>query len=118
MERFGPISNTQIPSTNWVSDIGYWILNFTVHNALTETTAFTLTVDAAALGIAEPERLTVTELVSGDAVPYEVQGDLVLIWGELDPLDTVVFRLDERLVPTAVYLPLILKADVGGGSDQ
>ena len=33
-------------------------LFFTVHNTLTETVPFTLTVDAAALGIAEPERLT------------------------------------------------------------
>ncbi len=71
---------------------------------------FTLTVDAAALGIAGPERLTVAELVSGNAVQHEVQGDLLLIWGELAPLDTVVFRLEEGLVPTTVYLPLIQKA--------
>jgi len=53
-------------------------LYFTVHNTLTETVLFTLTVDAAALGIAEPERLTIAELVSGDAVLYELQGDLLL----------------------------------------
>ncbi len=114
VERFGSMTSDQIPHPNGVSDIGYWILYFTVHNNLTETTAFTLTVDAAALGIAEPEKLTVAELVSGDAVPYEVQGDLFLIQGELAPLDTVVFRLDESPAPTAVYLPLILEADVGG----
>ncbi len=85
-------------------------LFFTVHNTLTENMPFTLTVDTAALGIANPERLTITELVSGDAVLYEVQGDLLLIWGELTPLDTVVFQLQKGPVPTAVYLPLILKA--------
>jgi hypothetical protein len=114
VERFGPISNTQYPIPNWSSDIGYWILYFTVHNTLTETVPFTLTVDTAALGIAEPERLTMAELVSGDAVPYEVQGDILLIQGELSPLDTLVFRLEERLVPSAVYLPLIIKADADG----
>lgn len=75
---------------------------------------FTLTVDAAALGIAGTERLTVAELVAGDAVQHEVRGNLVLIWGELAPLDTVVFRLEEGLVPTTVYLPLIQKTDEGG----
>ncbi|MBC8422453.1 MAG: hypothetical protein H8E01_00320 [Chloroflexi bacterium] len=93
-------------------------LFFTVHNILTETTPFTLTVDAAALGIANPERLTVAELVSGNEVQHEVQGDLLLIWGELAPLDTVVFRLEEGLVPNTLYLPLIQKTGVGGGSDQ
>jgi hypothetical protein len=107
VERFGPISNTQYP-------IPSWSLYFTVHNTSTETVPFTLTVDTAALGIAGPEMLTVAELVSGDAVPYEVRGDLLVIGGELAPLDTVVFRLEERAVPSAVYLPLILKADAGG----
>ena len=71
-------------------------------------------MDATALGIAVPESLAVAELVSGDAVLYEVQGDLLLIWGELAPLDTVVFRLEEGLVPTTVCLPLIQKTDEGG----
>ena len=88
-------------------------LFFTVHNTLTETVPFTLTADAAAPGIAGTERLTVAELVSGNAVQHEVQGDLLLIWGELAPLDTVVFRLEEGLVPTTVYLPLIQKASEG-----
>ena len=70
---------------------------------------FTLAVDAAALGIAEPEKLTVAELVSGDAVLYEVQGDLVLIWGELAPLDTVVFRLEKEATLYRLSLPLIHK---------
>jgi hypothetical protein len=116
VERFGPISSTQYPIPSWSSDIGYWLLYFTVHNTSTETLPFTLTVDAAALGIAEPERLNVAELVSGDAVMYEVQGDLLLIWGELAPLDTVVFQLGKELVPTTAYLPLIQKADAAGGA--
>ena len=106
MKRFGSgfqIDNPQPETPNPE-------LFFTVHNTLTEIVPFTLTVDAAALGIAEPEKLTVTELVSGNAVPYEVRDDLLLIWGELAPLDTVVFRLEERLVLTTVYLPLIQKA--------
>ena len=86
---------------------------FTVHNTSAETMPFTLTVDAAALGIANPERLTVAELVSGDAVLYEVQDDLLLIWGELAPLDTMVFQLEKEPVPTTVYLPLMLKAYAG-----
>ncbi len=71
---------------------------------------FTLTVDAASLGITEPISLTVTELVSGEMVPYEVQGSLVLIRSELDPLGTLVFRLEE-LAPTphCLYLPLMRK---------
>jgi hypothetical protein len=89
-------------------------LFFTVHDTLTDTTPFTLTVDAAALGIAEPKRLVVTELVSGDVVSYEAQGDLLVIQGELAPLDTVVFQLQKELVPTTVYLPLTLKVDAGG----
>jgi hypothetical protein len=83
-------------------------LFFTVHNTLTETTPFTLTVDTTALGVTEPARLTVTELVSGDAVPYEVQGDLLLIRGELTPLDTLVFQLQDSM-PHRLYLPLIRK---------
>ncbi len=107
LERFGPISNTQYPIPNWSSDIGYRVLYFTVHNTSDETTPFTLTVDAAALGIAKPERLTVTELVSGDAAPHDVQGDLVLISGELARLDTVVFQLKEEATPYRLFLPLI-----------
>ena len=62
--------------------------------------SFTLTVDAAPLGIVEPASLTITELVSGGTVPYEVQGDLLLIRGELGPLGTLVFHLQEELAPT------------------
>lgn len=73
---------------------------FTIHNTLTEIVPFTLTVDAAALGIAEPSALAVTELVSADTVPYEVQDNLLLMQGELAPPDTVVFRLQEEPTPT------------------
>jgi len=84
-------------------------LYFTVHNTLTETVPFTLTVDTAALGIAGPERLTVAELVSGDAVLYEVQDDLLLIWGELARLDTLAFQLEEVATPYRLFLPLVYK---------
>ena len=110
VERFGSgfqIDNPQPETPNPE-------LFFTVHNTLTETVPFTLTVDATALGIAGPERLSVAELVSGDAVQHEVQGDLLPIWGELAPLDTVVFQLEEGLVPNTVCLPLIQKTDEGG----
>ena len=109
VERFGPMADGQMPNPNGVSDIGYSKSYFTVHNTLTETVPFTLTVDEAALGIANPERLTVAELVSGDAVLYEVQDDLLLIWGELAPLDTVVFQLEEKATPYRLFLPLIYK---------
>jgi len=116
VERFGstrpivlsPRSSVKIPDYGLrTSDYG---LFFTVHSTLTETLPFTLTVDAASLGIAEPISLTVTELVSGEMVPYEVQGSLVLIRSELDPLGTLVFRLEE-LAPTphCLYLPLMRK---------
>ncbi len=104
VERFGEIQNPKDKVQNTNSNLSFelWTLDlfFTVHNTLTETVPFTLTVDAAALGVTEPTALAITELVSGDAVSYEVQGGLVLIRGELAPLGTLVFRLEEELVPT------------------
>ena len=108
VERFG--KGFQVPGSRFqVKNLqpATWNLElyFTVHNALTETVPFTLTVDAAALGIAQSTVLTVTELVSGEVVPYQVRGQLVLIRGELAPLDTMVFRLEGALVPTPTPTP-------------
>ena len=105
MERFGSgfqVSGSRFQVDNPQPETQNPKLYFTVHNTLTETVPFTLTVDAAALGIAGAERLTVAELVSGDAVSYEVRGDL-------DPLDTVVFRLEEETTPYRLFLPLVYK---------
>jgi hypothetical protein len=111
VERFGngfQVSGSRFQVDNPKPETQNPELFFTVHNTLTETVLFTLTVDAAALEVAHPERLTVTELVSSDTMPYEVQGDLLLIYGELAPLDTLVFRLQDSM-PQRLYLPLIRK---------
>ncbi|RLC64646.1 MAG: hypothetical protein DRI80_00850 [Chloroflexota bacterium] len=78
-------------------------LFFTVHNTLVETASFTLTVDADALGLLTPQAMEVTELTSGEAMPFEVEGGLVLIRGDIGSLDTLVFRL----AAYRFYLPFI-----------
>ena len=82
-------------------------LFFTLHNTLTETVACTLTVDAEALGIEHPAALTVTELVSGEEVLFEVEEGRMLIPAEVEGLGTLVFRLSG--LGYRIYLPLVMK---------
>jgi len=60
-------------------------------------------VDADALGLLTPQAMEVTELTSGEAMPFEVEGGLVLIRGDIGSLDTLVFRL----AAYRFYLPFI-----------
>jgi len=82
-------------------------LFFTLHNTLAETVACTLTVDAKALGIEHPAALTVTELVSGEEVLFEVEEGRMLIPAQVEGLGTLVFRLSG--LGYRIYLPLVMK---------
>jgi hypothetical protein len=96
VERFGP--------SPWDSRRS---LSLTVHNALTETAPLTLTVDAEAIGLGFPATLTVTGLVSGDEVPFEVKDGQILIPASVGALDTHVLRL--RSAAWRIHLPLMMK---------
>jgi hypothetical protein len=96
VERFGP----SLPDSRRS-------LFFTVHNVLTTTAGFTLTVDAEAMGIRSPASLTITELVSGEGVSFEVEGDQILIPASIEGLGTQVLHLQGA--PCRVHLPLVTK---------
>ncbi len=108
VERFGSMTNDQIPNPNWSLDIGHWSLCFTVHNTLTETVACTLTIDAKALQIDNPATLIVTELVSGEEMPFTVEEDKVLIAFSIEGKETRVFHLSGG--EFRIYLPIVMKS--------
>jgi hypothetical protein len=103
VERFGPSALDSRPAPF-----------FTVRNTLTETAPFTLTVDAEAIGLEFAATLTVTELVSGDEVPFEVKDGQILIRASVEGLDTHVLRL--RSAASQIHLPLVMKAHRQGVS--
>jgi hypothetical protein len=82
-------------------------LFFTVHNIVTETATFTLTVEATVMGIESPARLSVTELVSGDEMSFEVKDGQILIPASIEALDTQVLRL--RSAACRIYVPVVMK---------
>jgi hypothetical protein len=96
VERFGPSRRMSRPS-----------LFLTVHNTLTETASFTLTVDAEATGMASPAGVTVTELVSGDQMPFEIKDGRILVRASVAGLDTQVLRLQSPA--RRIHLPLVMK---------
>ncbi len=66
---------------------------FAVYNAADDvSTAFTLVIDAAALGIALGSPISVTELSSGEAVPFTLAEGRIRISGRLEGQGTVVIR--------------------------
>ncbi len=97
----------------WVERFGPSLLNsrptpfFTIHNTVTGTVSFTLTVDAEAVGIEPSASLTVTELVSGDEMSFVVQDGQILIPTSIEGLDTYVFELQEAA--HWIDLPLVMK---------
>jgi len=97
VERFGPTTNdaglrTTDEHQSLVIGPSSFVV-FTVHNSLTTTTTYTLTIDAAALGLATTQPLTVTELVSGTIVPYTVTGGQVCLSQTIAGSDTQVYQL-------------------------
>ncbi|MFQ6013934.1 MAG: hypothetical protein ACE5NP_00645 [Anaerolineae bacterium] len=66
--------------------------HFTVHNRLSESTSYILRISATDLGFSDPAELTLTELVSGADVVFEVEGGEIIISDEIDGKATKVFR--------------------------
>jgi len=85
------LATTDTPDV-WVERFGETV--FTVHNWGNAPAAFTLTIDAAALGL-DTTALTVTEAVSGETAAVSVTSDGELqIDGRLKAGRTAVYRLD------------------------
>jgi hypothetical protein len=96
VERFG--MGFQVPSPRFQFDNmerGTWNLElyFTVHNSLATTTTYTLTMDAAALGLGTTQPFTVTELVSGTIVPCLAASGQVHLSQTIAGSDTRVYQL-------------------------
>jgi hypothetical protein len=84
VERFGPEASGQ-PQNRQVF--------FTVRNSATARMTYTLTIDAAALGLDTAQSLTVTELVSGTVVPVRIDASQIRINQAIAGSDTQVFHL-------------------------
>ncbi|MCR4404095.1 MAG: carbohydrate binding domain-containing protein [Candidatus Acetothermia bacterium] len=64
-----------------------------VHNRAEGPAGFTLNVDVVALGIRAGGPLNITELVSGEAVPFDQIGAVIRIPGLLERWSTVIFSV-------------------------